>query len=70
MLGGQGATLPLPDIHLTNLGTGAEGITPAELSEKVLSAVLNATTKVVAENATKIDFQKAASGVTDLFKKK
>src|SRR6185436_2604139 len=48
MLGSS--TVTLPDIHLTNLGQGPDGITPAELSKKVLSAVLDATTKAVAAN--------------------
>lgn len=77
------ATLPLPEIHLTKLGEGPEGITPAELSKRVLSAVVDATTKAVAANAGKLgeagkalgtgatdQLKKAGSGVTDLFKKK
>src|SRR5262249_50906094 len=35
MLGGKSATVPLPDIHLQNLGTGSGGITPTELVRKV-----------------------------------
>ncbi len=38
-LGGQSATVPLPDIHLQNLGTGPEGITPAELAKLVIEAI-------------------------------
>ena len=38
-LGGKTATVPLPDIHLQNLGTGPEGITPAELAEKVMEQI-------------------------------
>jgi len=77
------AAVPLPEIRLTNLGEGPDGITPAELSKKVLSAVVDATTKAVAANAGKIgeagkalgtgaadQLKKAGSGVTDLFKKK
>lgn len=60
MLGGKSMTLPLPEIHLTNLGTGPEGITPAELSKRVLAAVLDATKKVVTEDAAKL-----GQGVTD-----
>jgi uncharacterized protein involved in outer membrane biogenesis len=76
-------TVPLPEIHLTKLGEGPDGITPAELSKRVLSAVLDATTKAVAENAGKIpdagkalgtgasdQLKKAGSGISDLFKKK
>ena len=38
-LGGQSATVPLPEIHLTGLGQGPDGITAAELSQRVLSAI-------------------------------
>ncbi|HYG34557.1 MAG TPA: AsmA family protein [Clostridia bacterium] len=38
-LGGQAATVPLPEIHLKELGTGPDGITPAELTKKVLQAI-------------------------------
>lgn len=47
----NGATLPLPDIHLTNLGQGPEGITPAALIKEVLSQVTTATVKAVASSA-------------------
>ena len=40
-LGGQAATIPLPEIHLPTLGTGPEGITAAELTKKVLEAIEN-----------------------------
>jgi uncharacterized protein involved in outer membrane biogenesis len=64
-------TVPLPEIHLTKLGEGPDGITPAELSKKVLSAVLDATTKAVAANAGKIpDAGKAlGTGAIDQLKK-
>jgi uncharacterized protein involved in outer membrane biogenesis len=35
------ATIPLPDIHLKDLGTGPDGITPAELTKLVLEAIQN-----------------------------
>jgi uncharacterized protein involved in outer membrane biogenesis len=44
-LGGQSATMPLPEIRLENLGTGPDGITPTELSTKVLQAVLDGAAK-------------------------
>lgn len=50
----NGTTLPLPDIHLTNLGTGPEGITPATLIQDVLGEITSATIKTVAESATKL----------------
>jgi len=66
MLGGQGATLPLPEIRLSNLGQGAEGITGAELAEKVLSAVTASTVKAVAEGGVALarDTMKAATGAS------
>lgn len=39
-LGGKSVTVPLPDIRLTDLGKGPDGITPADLTAKVLRAVL------------------------------
>lgn len=76
-------TIPLPEIRLSKLGEGPDGITPAELSKKVLSAVLDATTKAVAANAGKLgeagkalgttatdQLKKSGSGIGDLFKKK
>ena len=48
ILGGKSATVPLPDIHLKDLGTGSDGITPTELAQKVFSALLASTTKAVA----------------------
>jgi hypothetical protein len=73
--------VPLPEIRLTRLGEGPEGITPAELSKKVMSAILDATTKAVAENAGKLGEagkvlstgatdQLKKTGIGDLFKKK
>jgi hypothetical protein len=44
-LGGKSATLPLPEIRLQDLGTGPEGITPTELTSKVLQAVLDGAAK-------------------------
>ncbi|MBF0511740.1 MAG: AsmA family protein [Candidatus Omnitrophica bacterium] len=40
-------TLPLPDIHLTNLGKANEGMTPAELTSAILKAVLKDTLEAV-----------------------
>ena len=45
---GQSASVPLPTIHLSNLGSGPEGITVAELTKLVLKAL----EKQAAESAT------------------
>lgn len=46
-LGERSATLPLPEIHLTDLGTNADGITAAELTQKVLAIVEKEAAKAV-----------------------
>jgi len=51
---GTGLTLPLPDIHLTDLGKGPEGITVADLTKQVLSQVVSDTIKAVGSAATNI----------------
>lgn len=56
----NGATLPLPDIHLTDLGKGPDGITPAALVKEVLSQVTTATLKAVAGSVS--DAGKAIGG--------
>jgi uncharacterized protein involved in outer membrane biogenesis len=43
----------VPEIKLANLGQGPDGITAAELGQRVMSALLEATTKAVADGATK-----------------
>ncbi len=83
-LGGQSATVPLPEIHLTDLGTGSDGITVADLSKKVLQEILvKATdaakdaigtsaaglTKDLGTNASE-DAKKVGKSIGDLFKKK
>lgn len=54
LLGQQSATVPLPEIHLSGLGQNAEGITPAELSEKLLKVVLESATKAAASQLTSL----------------
>jgi uncharacterized protein involved in outer membrane biogenesis len=44
----NGTTLSLPDIHLTNLGKGTDGITATELTRRILDALTTATIKAVA----------------------
>ncbi|HKW29088.1 MAG TPA: hypothetical protein VJT54_07120 [Verrucomicrobiae bacterium] len=53
-LGGKQMTLPLPPIHLVNLGRNQEGITAPELTRSVLDAIVSATLKVVAKSSTDI----------------
>jgi uncharacterized protein involved in outer membrane biogenesis len=53
-MSGKEMTLPLPDIHLTNLGKGNAGITATDLTRRALGAIITATVKVVASATTDI----------------
>jgi uncharacterized protein involved in outer membrane biogenesis len=63
VLGGKSATVPLPEIHLMNLGSGPDGITAADLTAKVLKEVLQAA--IPAAEKAVADLGK---GATDLIK--
>jgi hypothetical protein len=78
-VGGKEMTLPLPDIHLTNLGKDSAGITATDLTRRVLGAITTATIKAVAGATTDIGqragkaagegMNKITSGLGGLFKK-
>jgi uncharacterized protein involved in outer membrane biogenesis len=84
ILGGQALTVPLPTIHLTDLGKDNDGITAGELMKRVLSEIEKATADAVKNSAgdvgkTATDLSKGAEksatdkiskGIGDLFKKK
>jgi uncharacterized protein involved in outer membrane biogenesis len=61
-LGGQSATVPLPEIHLTSLGQGPDGITAAELTKLVLQAVEKEAVQVAASSVA--DLSKDAANLT------
>jgi uncharacterized protein involved in outer membrane biogenesis len=46
-ISGKEMTLPLPDIQLTDLGKGSDGITATDLTRRMLDAITSATLKVV-----------------------
>jgi uncharacterized protein involved in outer membrane biogenesis len=48
----NGSTISLPAIHLTGLGTGPDGITPAALTKEVLGQVTTTALKAIAASAT------------------
>src|SRR5258708_5371275 len=64
-MGGKAATVPLPTIHLQNLGSGPEGITPAELTGLVLQAIESSAAKASADVVA--DISKGAAVVTKQF---
>jgi len=61
-LGGGTATVPLPEIRLTDLGQGPEGITPAELTARVLQAIEKEAATGASQSVT--DLGKGALGLT------
>jgi uncharacterized protein involved in outer membrane biogenesis len=80
IVGGQTLQLTVPDIKLTDLGTGPEGITGGELTDLALSKLLDAIIPVLTEQAGKLGKQavdatldkavnKAAQSLDGLFKK-
>jgi uncharacterized protein involved in outer membrane biogenesis len=61
--GFKATTVNLPNIELKDLGTGSDGITPAELTKRILQAVLANATKVVTTLASEL-----GKGATDAVK--
>ncbi|MDD2708335.1 MAG: hypothetical protein PHV34_10025 [Verrucomicrobiae bacterium] len=74
LLGGKGTTIPLPPIHLKDLGRDGQGLSGGELAQKIVAAVLEKAIPAIAENAAKLgkDVIKGADdavkGATDLLK--
>jgi hypothetical protein len=64
-------TLTLPTIHFSDLGTGPEGITATELTQRVLSEITSATVKALASDVTNLGSGagKAATENLDQIKK-
>ena len=63
LLGDRSATLSIPEIHLTNLGQDSNGITAAQLAEKVFAELVQSTLKAVTEQVGNI-----GKGATDMLK--
>ncbi len=57
----------IPDIHFSNLGTGPDGITAGDLTQKILGEITVATVKAVGDAATQIgkDAADAATGAVN-----
>lgn len=65
MLGGQSITGPLPDIHLTQLGTGPDGITAADLTKRIMTEIAEASLKVAEKLVAQVGKEALnAAGVT------
>ena len=50
----QEITVPIPDIHFTDLGKGNDGITAADLTQKILHEITAATIKALTAAATNL----------------
>jgi len=68
LLGGQEMTLPLPDIHLQDLGKGDAGLTPADLTRRVFDAITSATLSTVTSSVGNLG-KGAGKAATDSMKK-
>lgn len=53
-MGGKETTIVLPDIHLTDLGKGSNGLATTDLTRAVLDAITSATIKAVSDTASKL----------------
>lgn len=75
LMGGKAMTVPMPDIHLKDLGKGSDGVTPAELIKEVMTTITAETTKAVGEQLANLGknageaAEKAAGAATDAAKK-
>jgi uncharacterized protein involved in outer membrane biogenesis len=82
LLGGKSMTVPLPDIHLKDIGKKEKGATPGEVVQSIIGALNKAIVKAVAPldlgkvgdvagkavEGTKDAVEGAAKGVTDSVK--
>ena len=66
MLEGRKVTVPLPSIHLTDIGKEDQGATPAEIADQILSAITAETTQAVASLGIEGLFGEAAKNVEGL----
>jgi uncharacterized protein involved in outer membrane biogenesis len=67
VMGGKSATVPLADIHLTDLGTGPEGITAGEITKRVLQAIEKQAAQAAVNLASDVG-KEATKGATDAAK--
>ncbi|HVU08787.1 MAG TPA: AsmA family protein [Verrucomicrobiae bacterium] len=66
---GQEMAVDLPDVHLTNLGTESDGLTSAEVSKRVLDAIIAATIKAVSHEIQSKNLGNDLNKVKNLFKR-
>ncbi len=62
--GDRTLALALPDIHLTDLGSGGQGISPVEVGQRMIHALLSESALAVANNAKQLGKDAVAEGKT------
>ncbi len=83
VVGNQSMTIPLPPLHLTNIGTAEGGITAEQLIQKIMGPLLDDVTKAATDAVASMGGQfkdlgkggasqltNAVKGLGDFFKKK
>jgi uncharacterized protein involved in outer membrane biogenesis len=66
---GKNITIPLPDIHLANLGSGPDGITSPEIAQKALNALVDSIAENAAKEVSKLGADALSKGKKLDFKK-
>jgi len=82
VLGGKSLTVPLPPVHLQDIGKAENGVTSAQLVTAIMKPLLAATTEAATKAITDLgsglkdvtkggvnELNKATKGISDLFKK-
>lgn len=71
LLNGQSVSVPIPDLHLQDIGKNSDGVTAGEVTKQILTSIIQqvsrAITAVGVHNATKT-IQKAVDSATQTFK--
>ena len=67
-LGGKGAALPLPDIHLKNIGTEDKGATAGEVGTAVFGAINKGLSKIITKDMLKNTTDSLKKKLGDIFK--
>ena len=82
-LGNKIMTVPVPAVHLQNIGTAENGVTAEQLGQTIMKPLLASVTKAATDalvnsagqlkdlgKGTSPEINKAAKGITDLFNRK
>jgi uncharacterized protein involved in outer membrane biogenesis len=64
LLGDKGVTVPLPDIHLKNVGGEKDGISPAKVAEEVMKSLYSKITSPAVTEALNQQVKSVTGGVT------